>query len=277
MTHLVRLPFLCLLLAASLTSVSHAEPDFPPEIAKWEIVERPAPSNWEAHQTFFKKANASDHKWKVRKEGDKVVVAPDAWGAAEKKKILPAFDTTQQLSNRKAKAALAMKVRDGWIAAHNEGEFGSAVYWFNEDGSKSKKLSDHRINQFMTEGERIFAVEGLAHLGMSKGSMIEISLGTSDWRVSEFIPLPEAGQAIARISEGDYVIVTTSMLLRVNLNKELKIIVPNGEWPGLHANSVAVDSGNIYIGMRQFVARCKLADTVQPFDLLVPAKSWMNK
>jgi hypothetical protein len=169
------------------------------------------------------------------------------------------------------------KVDDGWIAAYNRGEFGAAVYWFNSDGKMRRKVSDHQINQFMVDNGRIFAVQGLAHLSLSRGSMIELRKAKGQWSAEEFVPLPGSAEAIAQIASGDYVIVTSDMLLRVNLEKELSVLVPNGDWGSLYPNSVAIaDDGYIYVGMRQFVVKCKLSRSVQNFAFLVPDKAWLN-
>jgi hypothetical protein len=175
-----------------------------------------------------------------------------------------------------ASASQVLRVPDGWIAAYNRGEFGAAVYWFSPDGIKKRKLSDHQINQFMCDGDRIFAVEGLAHLELSEGSMIEILKEKNSWKVIEFLPLPGAGQAIAQIGSGDYLVLTSEMLLRVNLEREMKILLASAGWNMLYPNSVSTDGKNVYIGMRQFVARCKLARSVQNFEFLIPDSKWIN-
>jgi hypothetical protein len=181
-----------------------------------------------------------------------------------------------QLQDAKAPARRTLKVSDGWIAAYNQGEFGAAVYWFSKDGKNRKKLSDHQINDFLIEGDRIFAVEGLAHLSLSQGSLIEIKKEDGSWKVEEFLPLPGSGEAIARVGKGDYIIATSDMLLRVNLDREILLLIPNGDWGGLYPSSVATDGNYVYIGMRQFIARCKLGKNVQSLDFLVPSSKWLN-
>jgi hypothetical protein len=175
-----------------------------------------------------------------------------------------------RLQSSKASASYTLKVADGWIAGYDEGEFGGAVYWFSLDGKIKMKLSDVNINEFIVDGSRIFAVTGLAHLNFSEGSMVEILKVEGEWTVVEFVPLPDSGEAIARVGVGDYVIVTSTMLLRVNLKKEMRILIANKNWGILYPNSIAVDDKNIYIGMRKYVVRCNLASNVQSFDCLVP-------
>ncbi len=252
-----------------------AEEKYPTDPAKWEVVKLPDKGDWDARYQFFQRANGSNHEWEVASIEGKV--SARLYGdAPPDKSPAPDFDTTLKLQDVESTAFKTLKVSDGWIAAYNRGEFGAAVYWFSHDGKNKIRISNHQINQFILEGDRIFAVEGLAHLSLSRGSMIEIAKLDEKWSAIELFPLPGAGQAIARVGNGDYVIVTSGALLRVNLDKEMLMLVPYGDWEGFYPNSVAVDGEFIYIGMRQFVARCKLGKSVQSFDLLVLNAQWLN-
>ena len=249
--------------------------EYPTDPAKWEVIARPSKNDRDEYYAFLHRANFSRHEWQVDLVDGKVLARLQEDVKVPKEQS-PNFDTTVQLQDSKAQAFRILKVSNGWISAYNQGEFGSAVYWFSEDGKSKKKLSDHQINEFLIEGDRIFAVEGLAHLSLSQGSMIEIKRNDGEWKVEEFLRLSGAAEGIARIGEGDYVIVTSDMLLRVSLDRQILKLIPNGDWGGLYPNSVATDGKYVYIGMRQFVARCKLGKSVQSFDLLVPSSKWLN-
>jgi hypothetical protein len=266
---------MCCISLGLVLAARAAGAEYPSDVRKWISVEQPSKDNWEASQSFFMDANHSKYEWEVKSTSDGVIACLKNESSKEEKRC-PEFDTTVQLDDTKAKASQMLEVEDGWIAAYNEGEFGSAVYWFSKDGLVRRKLSAHQINQFMVEGTRIFAVEGLAHLSRSTGSMIEIKHDASGWNVDEFLPLPGSAEAITRIGEGDYVIVASGMLLRVNLQKEVLILVLKGEWGGMYPNSITADSEFIYIGMRQYVARCRIAKSIQSAQLLVPATSWLS-
>lgn len=82
--------------------------------------------------------------------------------------------------------------------------------------------------------------------------MVELRKDGEKWLCEEFVCLPEAGKCITRVAFGDYVIVTSSMLLRVNLKREIIVLIPRGGW--FNANSVALgDDGFVYIGSRHLV------------------------
>ena len=195
-----------------------AAPEYPTDVSKWIRVKAPLTNYGESKASDPSPLLAEDptYDWEVRSSPAGVSAHLLEEDPAEKKPY-PGFDTTVQVENRKAKASQALKVDDGWILAYNKGEFGAAVYWCSEDGLTRKKFSELSVNKFMMEGDRIFAVEGLAHMSDTHGSMIEIKKGAAGWEVSEFLAFPSSAEAITRIAEGDYVIATVRMLLRVNL------------------------------------------------------------
>lgn len=269
-----RISLLTLLICVPLFPGSIFGRDFDTDIKKWTVVKPPDKTDKD-YYNFFQRANFNNDHWAVARSDGKLSARHLRDGESTER-ILPNFDTTAQLQDRKATASQCLKVEGGWIAAYNEGEFGSAIYWFSMDGKKKKKLSEHQINAFLCEGDRIFAVEGLAHLSTSHGSMIEIVKENGIWMVKEFLPLPSSAEAIARIATGDYAIVTSDSLLRVNLKREILILIPNANWGCLYPNSIEVDDGYIYIGMRQFVARCRITKSVETYEFLLPDKSWLS-
>ncbi len=265
-------PLLLLTLSSGATGGEKYETD--PK--KWKVVELPDRENLEKYYASLDLANHAVIDWTVQTvEGRVVAKLREGFGIGLTQPL--PFDATILLENRMAEPSSALKVDDGWIVAYNEGEFGSAVYWYSEDGKQKAMLSRHQINGFLVEEDRTFAVEGLSHMGWSKGSMIEIKKSNGKWVVEEFLRLPGSGQAIARVARGDYVVVTSGTLLRVNLAKELLVLIPDGEWDGLYPNSVAVEDGQVFVGMRQFVVRCRLGTSVQTFQRLVPHATWLNK
>jgi hypothetical protein len=255
-----------------------AERAYDPNVDTWSVLALAPRSG-----TFYRRADAltsqlmiPSKQWVVSRENEEVV-ARLVQDQKRQSSATPNFDTTLELSQFKRSAPLFAKVDDGWIAAYNVGEFGAAVYWYNEIGTTRRKLSHHHIQQFLPDGKRLFAVEGLFHMIMSSGSLVELRKEDGKWVCEEFLPLPEAGEAIARVAPGDYVIVTSSMLLRVNLNKEIEmnILIPRTHWFGPTSVAVA-ENGYVYIGTRRFVARCKLGKNVEDLEYLVPNKSWLH-
>jgi len=289
----MRIPCLAVLGALSLFGITLVQGlEHSSDPAKWEVIPHPKKEDPSAYHEFLYRANRSKHEWVVNDHGAQVAVRLRQDEPLEDQQS-PDFDTSLHLHDPndpifqafnadvdpqelKASAFRTLKVSDGWIVAYNQGEFGSAVYWFSEDGKSKKKLSNHQINQILIEGDRIFAVEGIAHLSISEGSMIEIKKEGGEWKVLEFLPLQESAEAIARVGKGDYLVVTSSQLLRVNLDRKILKLIPSADWGTLYPNSVATDGEYAYIGMRQFVVRCRLGKSAQNFEFLAPSAKWLN-
>lgn len=255
-----------LLFALSFCLKSTACPDeYNPDVNTWIAIKKPN----------LLLANYSNHHWRVEKSGQTVAAHPCS--GENQPKLFPKFDTKIQLNKngRMVAPSLTYKVTDGWIIAYDQGEFGAAVYWSNEDGTKKQKISDLHINGFQAEGNRILAITGLAHLSSSRGSLVELKLNAKGWSVVELIKITESAEAIARIKKEEYVIVTSESLIQVSLRKKVNTLIRT-DWGGLYPSSLIVDKNTAYIGMRQFVARYKLTPKNQPIDWLIPTKQWLN-
>jgi hypothetical protein len=169
------------------------------------------------------------------------------------------------------------KVSDGWLVSYNRGEFGGAVWWFSADGSDRRAISKHRVSQFITHQKRILAVEGLAHLGSSEGSVIEFTR-QEHWTVSTFIDLPQSGEVVVPLPDERLCIVASDMLLALSMDGRLEVLIPNARWGSLYPNSAVYDqaSQTLYIGMRQFVARYKVTPANHSFVLTAPSKAFLS-
>jgi|GEM_PF-2535042 len=251
-----------LLLALSFCLKSTACPEkYAPAVQNWISIKKPD----------LNLANYSGHHWHVEKSGN--TVSAQLCSGENHPKLLPEFDTKIQLhkDGNKIPPSLTHKVTKGWITAYDRGEFGAAVYWFNEDGSKKQHISDLHINDFQEEGKRILAVTGFA----DRGSLVEFKLNDKGWYLTELIKFPASAEAIARVKKDDYIIITTYGILRVNSQNQAKTLIIT-DWGGLYPSSLIVDNNTAYIGMRQFVARYKLTPKNQQIDWLIPTKKWLN-
>jgi len=171
-----------------------------------------------------------------------------------------------------------IRVSDGWLIAYNRGEWGGSLWWFGGDGKDHYKVSGHQVNQFLRYKGRIFAVEGLSHLGSSEGSVIEVALQDKRWKAVTFVQLPASDEAAADLPDGRLCVLTSDMLFALSLDKKLELLLPAPDWTSLQPSSLAVDAkaGVVYIGMRQFVARYRLNETDHQFQYSVPGKEFLN-
>ncbi len=257
-----------LLLALSFCLKSTACPEeYNPDVNTWVAIKKP-------NRLL---AGCSPHDWDIKVAGKKVCA--ELTCSEKSPTSLPKFDARIRIDTQShlVKPTSTYKLDKGWIIAYNRGEFGAAVYWFNEDGKKKQYITNLHINGFQKEGDRIIAVSGLAHMMSNRGSLVEFIRDpkSKKWSVKELIKLSESAELIAKVKPGDYVIATTTKLLRVNLKKEVTTLVSTrGIDP--YPNSMLIDKNTVYIGMSQFVARYKLTPKNQQIDWLIPTKKWLN-
>ena len=174
---------------------------------------------------------------------------------------------------------LFSRVGDGWLVGFNHGEWGGALYWFSSDGKRNYKVSDHQIVQFFGLADGLYAIEGLAHMTMSEGSIIRISRGSDrlHWRADTFTKLPFAPYAVSVRQDNTMLVTLSDALVSIDGRGKVKTLLTNPPWIGLYPNSsvVSADGQKLYIGMRQFVEEIDLQTTKS--RLLIPSEEFLNK
>jgi hypothetical protein len=267
-----------LLIASLLLFVpgGHAsESAYTDDLATWQAVGIPPASDEAARSIWFSAANRSRHAWHVyTKDGQ--VRARLAEDMPEPRGARPTF--TPKVGQLERASAFAT-VDDGWLVGFNQGEFGAALYWFSRDGKRSYKVSDHQVVDFFARPDGIHAIEGLAHLGMSQGSVIRIvrPKAGGHWQASTVAKLPFAPDAVSLRRDGTMLITLSSALVAVGADGKIRTLLPNAPWDALYARSsiLTPDERKLYIGMRQFVGEFDLA--TNKLRLLVPSKQFLNK
>jgi len=70
-----------------------------------------------------------------------------------------------------------LRIRDGWLAAENKGEFGGGLYFVPSDGRDITKVSPGNFHYVAQRTDGLIAVEGLAHLTLRRGAVWRIETG----------------------------------------------------------------------------------------------------
>jgi len=183
-----------------------------------------------------------------------------------------------------------LEVEDGYLIGFNRGEWGGELYWFSKDGKKRYEISKRQIVQFIKRDNKIYAIEGLAHLTMTGGSIIEIEKQKRKWVAKEFLKLPTTPEAIQLDSKGNFIVVTFGTNWRFNetdeslpsgaiiinalpglfsIDREANIdtLVKDGFWGDyLYPHSMVIQNDVVYIGMRKGVYK---------FDLTTKRDEWL--
>jgi hypothetical protein len=219
-------------------------------------------------------ANYSKVEWQIKRDGN-VIHATVRSNPVAQSSARPNFvPKAEQFVGADA----IQHVDDGWLIGFNQGEFGASLCWFSEDGRQKYRISDDQVVDFMRTPQGIIAIQGLAHLSISEGSLIAIARDPASkrWRSTLIQKLLEAPEAFVRLSNGTLIIILSDSLVSLSPDNKLTTLIRCADWGGLYGNSVALspDESKIYIGMRQFVAEIELR--TNKLRHLLPNQSFLN-
>jgi hypothetical protein len=207
----------------------------------------------------------SDKDWFVFLKGNEVHAQPRDNRSSRKKvpfEIVP-LDSNEYYKMRGDRSVI--KVDDGYLIAFWQGEFGGSLYWFDTRGKTRKLVANAKIVQFIKRDSKIYAMEGLAHMGMSYGSIVEIAKVNEEWAISEYLRLPFAPYTAQLDPNNNLIIVTSGNLLLIDKDGNVDTLT-KGFWSDLYPNSMVRDKDVLYVGMRKGVFR---------FDLLNRKQQWL--
>lgn len=145
---------------------------------------------------------------------------------------------------------------DGWLISFRRGEWGGALYWISKDGRQHQLLGPLQVHQFLRDGDRFLAIEGLTHLAMTRGSLIEIYRegGVPEWRYRTVKTMPSTPYALTRLDDGTLWIALFGAIVSFDVNGQRKPVVnlPSG---ARFPTSIAVteDRKWVYVGGRFWV------------------------
>jgi hypothetical protein len=223
------------------------------DVSKWIEVPRPA-APVSADRTAWNAAgSASPHEWVVFKDGPAVMAAlkQDHESPGER----PSFASEAE---HEKDSNIFFKVDDGWLVASDKGEFGDALYWFDETGKIRQKISDHHVVAFFPSDDGVLAVEGLTHLSTSRGSIVRLTR-TGQWETQRVTLLPEAPITGVMFRDRRLLLILSNSLaeyFKRHTWEVFKFHVKDADWSSLSPSSIVLadDEKKAYIGMRQYVA-----------------------
>ena len=169
----------------------------------------------------------------------------------------------------------AVKVSDGWIVGADGGEWGGRVDWFSPDGTQQYKISGDQIAAFAQTTGGLFAVQGLAHLSLRIGTLLQFEQSASGkWEARTIVDLKDAPCILYPETSDTFLVVTYENMVRVRVsNQTVTPLINKAFWESLSPNSLAVlPNRDFYIGMRAGVTRVtKTNDTYTVRWLTPPA------
>jgi hypothetical protein len=255
-------------------SAHAAVAEYPGEVARWQEVPLPAATDRGERVIWSSAANYAAVDWRVFVKNEQIHAQLRDTKRLEKGEG-PAFTP---VAGQFRGASVYFAVDDGWLVGFNKGEFGAALYWFSADGQRSYKISGHQVISFFSQGSGIYAIEGLAHMGLSRGSIVRIDRpsGEAHWQASTVTTLPQAPYAVAVRPDGRMLLTLSGALVSVGKDGKLTTLLADAPWGVLYPNSsvLSADGEKLYVGMRQYVAEVDIPTAKLRF--LLPSAEFRN-
>jgi hypothetical protein len=222
----------------------------------------PVPTN----QDTLYKYNSDPNDWIVSIDSNEVHVSSGRQYSSKNNLPFEIKPTKEEERIFRGKRSV-LQVDDGYLIGFYRGEWGGNLYWFSSDGANKYKVSNDQIVQFKMRDNKIYAIEGLAHLSMSEGSIVEIKKDNGKWTSKEYLKLPSAPEAIELDSKNNFIIVTSSSLLSIDNYNHIDTLIATGMWDSyLYPNSLVNQNDILFIGMRKGVFK---------YNLLTKKDEWL--
>jgi hypothetical protein len=222
---------------------------------------RPIPTNRDSIRKYSK----SSDKWTVFLKDGKVHVT----SMQMKSELPPEIEANKDEKIKFRGQSSFLTVDDGYLVGSYRGEWGGNLFWYSNDGKKHYEISDDEVVQFIKREGKNYAIQGLAHLGSSEGSIINIEKVGGKWTAKEYLKLPKAPEAIALDSKNNFIIVTSKSLIKVDSNFNVTTLVERGLWyEGSDPTGLIIYNDIVYFGMRGGIYK---------FNLLTGAQEWLVK
>ncbi|RYG93813.1 MAG: hypothetical protein EON58_17565 [Alphaproteobacteria bacterium] len=240
-----------------------------PELSKWQSIPVPPKSKSGEMKAWIYAAMDAPVEWQVRMEAGKLIARP-----AGKPDPLPAPLIALGYS---AKYSKVQPIEGGWLVGVNRGEWGGELVRVWSPYKEAVKVSDHQIVDFFYRKGRLHAIEGLSHLGSSRGAVIRIGLSKTafHFNASKVIELPAAPRAVTVRRDGTVILILDGSVAALDHRNRLTILLPKLHEFSSNSCAIAPGTTRLYIGMRQYVAELDLIS--RKLRYLVPSAAYLNR
>lgn len=207
-----------------------------------------------------KSYNRGSSDWQVFIKNSQVLATSDRYF---KQESLP-FKLLKNCSSDFGGRQTVLSVPDGYLVGFDKGEWGGALGWFDKKGKGCLKVFDGQVVKIAKVNNQIFAIEGLAHLSTSRGSVLKINRNKGRWEVEKYLDLPFAPEGLGVDSNNNMIIVTSNNLIKVKKDKNVEVLIKDGFWSyGLYPNSLIIKDDVVFIGMRKGILKYNLRTSTQ--------------
>ena len=153
---------------------------------------------------------------------------------------------------------IELKISDGTLLGINRGEFGGVLKFIPFDTTgKEIEIKKGNIEFIFYFKDKIYFIEGLAHMGYSSGALFKLETESKDFKYAKVIEFDDAPEAFKIFKDKFLIAGYESFYVIEDFKKN--IVLKETFWGGLYPNSIAAfDNKNIFIGLRSGIVKLDL-------------------
>ena len=158
-----------------------------------------------------------------------------------------------------------LSISNGKLIGVNRGEWGGKLTFVPADTTKnSMEIKGGNIKFIFTFKDKIYFIEGLAHMGYSGGAMYELYTKNNKFTYNKLVDFDDAPEAYTIYQDKLLIATHENFYIVKDFQKEL--IFQNTFWSSLYPNSIAVfDDKNVFIGIRSGIVKLDLTTKTLKF------------
>lgn len=151
-----------------------------------------------------------------------------------------------------------LKTTSGTFLGNDRGEWGGQLTFApNDSGQEAIKIKEGNIKFIFQFKNKIYFIEGLAHLGTNGGAIYRIDATKNGFPYKKVIDFDDAPEAFTIFK--DKLLIATYKGFYVVKDAKKQVVFKNTFWEGLYPNSIAVvDDQNVFIGIRSGIVKLDL-------------------
>jgi hypothetical protein len=158
-----------------------------------------------------------------------------------------------------------LDISNGTLIGEDNGEWGGRLIFKPTDHKKKTiEIKNGNIKFIFSFKNKIYFIEGLAHLSYSGGAIFELDTTDNQFSVNKIIHFDDAPEAFTIYN--DKWLIATHENFYVVQDFKSELIFENTFWSSLYPNSIAViDDQNVFLGIRSGIVKLDLVSKTYKF------------
>ena len=170
------------------------------------------------------------------------------------------IDNKLDIEKVKERNKAELKIDGGNLIGINRREWGGKLSFVpNNNDKKEIEIKKGNIKFVFEFNDKIYFIEGLAHLSYSGGAIFELKKDGENFSYENIMEFDDAPEAFTIY--GNKLLIATHQNFYVVENFEKELIFENTFWSSLYPNSIAViNNENVYMGIRSGLIKLDLTN-----------------